>query len=66
LVVVHLSGGRRKTVLPFLSPEAIVESWFVTSPGSQGTKTRKDRRRPAATDAPKATRGDARPNDPKP
>ena len=65
-VVVHLTGGRRKTVLPFLSPEAIVQSWFVTPPGSQGAKARKDRPQPAATDAPKATRGAARPNDPKP
>ena len=29
-VIVHLSGGRRKAVLPFLSPEGIVDSWFVT------------------------------------
>jgi len=63
--VVHLTGGRRKTVLPFLSPEAIVESWFVTSPGSRDKKPRKDRRPPAAADAPKATRGDAKPNDSK-
>jgi hypothetical protein len=64
-VVVHLTGGRRKTVLPFLSPEAIVESWFVIPPGSQATRARKDRRQPAAADAPKATRGDARPDAPK-
>ena len=37
-VVVPLTGGRRKTVLPFLSPEAIVESWFVTPPGPQASK----------------------------
>ncbi|MGZ3387734.1 MAG: hypothetical protein ACXVB5_22920 [Isosphaeraceae bacterium] len=65
-VVVHLTGGRRKTVLPFLSPVAILESMFAPPSGSQGAKARKDRRQPAATDAPKATRGDARPNDPKP
>jgi len=67
-VVVHLTGGRRKTVLPFLSPEAIVESWFVTPPGSPGskdTKPRKDRRQPAAADVPKAMRSDARPDNPK-
>jgi len=64
-VILHLTGGRRKTVLPFLSPEGIVNSWFVTPPGSQGTKPRKDRRQPAAADAPKATRGDARPDAPK-
>ncbi len=63
-VVVHLAGGRRKSVLPFLSPEGIADSWFVTPPGSQGAKPRKDRRQPAAAAASKATRGDARPDVP--
>ena len=63
-VVVHLTGGRRKTVMPFLSPEAIVESWFVTPPNTQGTKPRKDGRPPAPADAFKAAH-DPRPNVPK-
>ena len=50
-VVVHLAGGRRKTVLPFLSPVAILESMFAPPSGSQAAKARKDRRQPAATDA---------------
>lgn len=53
-VVVHLSGGRRKTVLPFLSPAGIVDSMTTVSTG-----TRKHEKRPAAAQpgaAPRATR----------
>jgi len=64
-VVVHLSAGRRKTVLPFLSPGAILESMIATPSGSQGGKPRKDRRQPAATAAPKASGGESRPDGPK-
>ena len=49
-VVVPLKGGRRKTVLPFLTPEAIVESWFVNPPGNPVDKPRKDQRRHAVAE----------------
>jgi hypothetical protein len=63
-VVVHLKGGRRKSVLPFLSPAAIMESVTATSPKRTGP--RKDRRQPAAAlEPPKASRGEASPERPK-
>jgi hypothetical protein len=63
-VIIHLAGGRRKTVLPFLSPEGIVDSWFVNPPVPQPAKSRKDARAPAAAAAPKAAR-DPKPGVPK-
>ena len=67
-VVVHLAGGRRKTGTAVSQPRGDPGVDVAPLPlwGSQGAKARKDRRQPAATDVPKATRGDARPNDPKP
>jgi hypothetical protein len=54
--ILNLKGGRRRSVLPFLSPEGIVDSWFVRPPGPQALKSGKNARAPAAADAPKAAR----------
>jgi hypothetical protein len=56
-VVVHLKGGRRKTVLPFLSPAAIMES--ITAAAPKRIEPRKGRRPAPAPEPVKASRGDA-------
>ena len=59
-VIVHLQGGRRKVVLPFLSPTAAMES-MTASPSAPGRKRSGAEPRPATPpDTPKASRGDAR------
>ena len=57
-VVVHLTGGRRKTVLPFLSPAAIVESMTTVSTNPRKPATAAAPGRPAAQEPPRATRGE--------
>jgi hypothetical protein len=64
-VVVHLQGGRRKTVLPFLSPAAMMESMTAAPAGSRRSGQRPDRRQPPTTEPPKASRGDAKDGPPK-
>ncbi len=61
-VVIHLTGGRRKTVLPFLSPQMILESMFAPLTGSQNAKPGKKQHPPAA---PKAKGANAPANKPK-
>ena len=64
-VIVHLQGGRRKVVLPFLSPAAAMEL-MTTSPAAPGRKRPGTGPRPAAPpDTPRASRGDAKPAVPK-
>ena len=43
-VVIHLTGGRRKNVLPFLSPQTILESLFGPMNDNQSQKPAKNRR----------------------
>jgi hypothetical protein len=66
-VVVHLKGGRRKTVLPFLSPAALMESITASSSSSRSRPggQRPDRRQPLTPDSLKASRGDAKDGHPK-
>jgi hypothetical protein len=64
-MVVHLKGGRRKTVLPFLSPAALMESLTTAPSSSRRPASRQGLRPPAATEAPNASRGDARQGVPK-
>jgi hypothetical protein len=59
-VIVHLQGGRRKVVLPFLSPAAAMES-MTASPAAPGRKRPGTEPLPAAPpETPKASRGDAK------
>ena len=59
-VIVHLQGGRRKVVLPFLSPTGAMES-MTASPSAPGRKRPGSEPRPATPpDALKASRGDAK------
>jgi hypothetical protein len=58
-VVVHLRGGRRKTVLPFLSPAALMESMTAMPSGSRRPGPRPGRRQPPPIEPPKASRGNA-------
>jgi hypothetical protein len=59
-VIVHLQGGRRKVVLPFVSPAAALES-MTASPSAPGRKRgRTEPRQAASPEAPKASRGDAK------
>jgi hypothetical protein len=57
-VVVTLTGGRRKSVLPFLSPSGIVESMTTVStiPKKAGSTAAQGRTK--TSEAPKATRGE--------
>ncbi len=64
-VVVHLTGGRRKTVLPFVSPQAILESMFGIPGEAKDAKARKNRL-PAASANPPKQKGDVKPNNPRP
>ena len=57
-VVVTLKAGRRKTVLPFLSPAAIMESMTAAPAPSKPKSPRPDRRSPLAPEPTKASRGD--------
>jgi hypothetical protein len=63
-VVVHLSAGRRKTVLPFLSPLAIIDSMRTVTPSGRKVE-RPGSGVAAAPEPPKAIRGNARPAVPK-
>jgi hypothetical protein len=59
-VVVHLQGGRRKLVLPFLSPAAAMEAMTASPEGTRRAKPAADRRQPPANEAPKASRSDTK------
>ena len=50
-VVVHLTGGRRKNVLPFVSPQAILEAMFGPVSAAKEAKPEQKRRTEAAIDA---------------
>jgi hypothetical protein len=57
-VVVKLTGGRRKTVLPFLSPTGVVESMTAVSTVPKKPGATPSPGRPASPEPPKATRGE--------
>lgn len=64
-VVVHLTGGRRKTVLPFLSPDAILDSTFAPAPAPKGKKANAGRQPAPAAALPRGAQGaGARPGNP--
>ena len=63
-VVVHLTGGRRKNVLPFVSPLTILDSMFGIQGGAKDAKARK-KQPPAPADPPEQKRA-VKPNDPRP
>jgi hypothetical protein len=59
-VVVHLSGGRRKSVLPFVSPGAVLESWADLFTGKRPAGQQSDRKKPPGGQSPKASLGDSK------
>ncbi len=62
-VVVHLTGGRRKNVLPFFSPLAILESMF-NQRGAKDAKTRK--KQPPAAGQPARAKTSCQAEHPRP
>ncbi len=63
-VVVRLAGGRRKNVLPFVSPQAILEAMFGPVSAAKGAKPEQKRRTEGAIDA--RAKLDAKPTNPGP